>query len=85
MNIDDLQRITNKVRKNGEASVGGTLIPGLNAKAYPIFDLQSQAILAATWVTTTGRGEQTKCPIAQKLRLVCEEISRSVGGRAPSQ
>ncbi|AOF98685.1 iclR helix-turn-helix domain protein (plasmid) [Blastomonas sp. RAC04] len=85
MNIDDLQRIKNKVRKNGEASVGGTLIPGLNAKAYPIFDLQSQAILAATWVTTTGRGEQTKCPIAQKLRLVCEEISRSVGGRAPCQ
>jgi DNA-binding IclR family transcriptional regulator len=79
-----VQRVKDKVRSAGEAAVGGTLIPGLNAKAYPIFDLQGHAILSATLVTAAGRGEQVGNQSARKLRAVCEEISLSVGGNPPT-
>jgi DNA-binding IclR family transcriptional regulator len=73
-----------KVRSAGKAEVGGTLIPGLNAKAYPIFDLQGHAILSATLVMAAGRGEKAGYESARKLRGVCEEISRAVGGHPPA-
>jgi DNA-binding IclR family transcriptional regulator len=78
-----VQRVKDKVRSDGEATVGGTLIPGLNAKAFPIFDLQGHAILSATLVTATGRGEQVGNQSARKLRAVCEAISLAVGGHPP--
>jgi DNA-binding IclR family transcriptional regulator len=78
-----VQRVKDKVRSDGEATVGGTLIPGLNAKAFPIFDLQGHAILSATLVTATGRGEQVGSQSARKLRAVCEAISLAVGGHPP--
>jgi DNA-binding IclR family transcriptional regulator len=84
MDADALQRLKDKVRAEGKAEVGGTLIPGLNAKAYPIFDMQGHAILAATLVTAAGRGEQAGCQAARKLRAVCEDISGAVGGRPPA-
>jgi DNA-binding IclR family transcriptional regulator len=80
-----VERLKEKVRAEGKAAVGGTLIPGLNAKAYPIFDLQGHAILSATLVTAAGRGEQAGCQSARKLRAVCEDISRAVGGNPPSR
>jgi DNA-binding IclR family transcriptional regulator len=79
-----VMRVKDKVRKDRKATVGGTLIPGLNAVAYPIFDLQGHAILSATLITASGRGEQTKAQAESKLRAVCEDISRSVGGHAPA-
>jgi DNA-binding IclR family transcriptional regulator len=84
--LDDhaVQQLKAKVRSEGKAEVGGTLIPGLNAKAYPIFDLQGHAILSATLVTAAGRGEKAGCESARKLRSVCEEISRAVGGHPPA-
>jgi DNA-binding IclR family transcriptional regulator len=78
-----VQRLQDKVRKDGKAGVGGTLIPGLNAVAFPIFDLQGHAILSATLITVSGRGDQSKVKAESKLRAVCEEISLAVGGHAP--
>lgn len=75
-----VQRLKEKVRSDGKAVVGGTLIPGLNAEACPIFDLQGHAILCATLVTAAGRGEQAGSHSAGRLRAVCEDISRAVGG-----
>lgn len=74
-----ISRLKEKVRTEGKAHVGGTLIPGLHAKAYPIFDLQSNAILAATLVTLGGKAEQQNCQSAKRLRAVCHEISQLVG------
>jgi DNA-binding IclR family transcriptional regulator len=76
--------LKDKVRSDGEAAVGGTLIPGLNAKAYPIFDLQGHAILSATLVSAAGRGEQVGNQSARKLRAVCDAISLAVGGHPPT-
>lgn len=79
-----VQQVKDKVRKDGKAGVGGTLIPGLNAVAFPIFDLQGHAILSATLITVSGRGDQSKAQAESKLRAVCEDISRSVGGHPPA-
>jgi DNA-binding IclR family transcriptional regulator len=84
LNDHAVQQLKAKVRSEGKAEVGGTLIPGLNAKAFPIFDLQGHAILSATLVTATGRGENAGCESARKLRTVCEDISRAVGGQPPT-
>jgi DNA-binding IclR family transcriptional regulator len=85
MNGDAVQKLKERIRRDGKAEVGGTLIPGLNAKAYPIFDLQGQAILAATLVEADGRGKQTSKEFAPKLRAVCNEISLAVGGHPPKE
>jgi DNA-binding IclR family transcriptional regulator len=79
-----VQQLKDTVRAEGKAVVGGTLIPGLNAEAYPIFDLQKHAILCATLVTAAGRGDQASCQAARQLRAVCEEISQAVGGHPPA-
>jgi DNA-binding IclR family transcriptional regulator len=78
------KRLREKVRAEGKASVGGTVIPGLNATAYPILDLQGHAILAATLVTAAGRAGKDGDRLERELQAVCEEISRAVGGRSPS-
>lgn len=74
-----IDKIKEKVRAEGKAHVGGTLIPGLHAKAYPIFDLQGHAVLAATLVSLAGKGEQQSCNAARRLRAVCHEISQILG------
>jgi DNA-binding IclR family transcriptional regulator len=78
-----IQKLKDKVRSDGKAVVGGTLIPGLNAEAHPIFDLQGHAILSATLVTAAGRREPPGSQSSGKLRSVCEDISRAVGGQPP--
>jgi DNA-binding IclR family transcriptional regulator len=84
LNTAAVDAIKDRIRTDGKAEVGGTLIPGLNAKAYPIFDVQGHAVLTATLVTVSGRGEQDGCQSARQLRAVCEDISRAVGGSAPA-
>jgi DNA-binding IclR family transcriptional regulator len=74
-----VERTKAKVRTEGTAHVGGTLIPGLDAKAYPIFDLQGNAVLAATLVSLAGRADQHSSLSARRLRAVCEEISELLG------
>lgn len=85
MSGDAVAKLKARVRRDGKAEVGGTLIPGLNARAYPIFDLQGHAILAATLVEAAGRGEQTVRQSGRSLRAVCNQISLAAGGRAPSE
>jgi DNA-binding IclR family transcriptional regulator len=84
MGGDAVQKLKATVRRDGKAEVGGTFIPGLNARAYPIFDLQGHAILSATLVEAAGRGAQVGKKSAPNLRSVCEEISLAVGGHPPS-
>lgn len=82
INAEHIAALKAKVRKAGHAEVGGTLIPGLNANAYPILDLQGHAILAATLVTAAGVSKQAIASFARGLGKACEEISELVGGVA---
>ncbi|CAN5142769.1 IclR family transcriptional regulator [soil metagenome] len=80
---EQIQQLRHKVRSEGVATVGGTLIPGLNAKAFPILNLQGDAVLVATLVSTSHRSEPEFIEAGDKLRLVCNAISAIVGGRVP--
>lgn len=74
-----IEAIKASVRSEGMAHVGGTLIPGLDAKAFPIFDLQGNAILVATLISLAGSDEKRHASSEIGLRQVCEEISGMVG------
>jgi DNA-binding IclR family transcriptional regulator len=74
-----VEKIKAKVRSDGMAHVGGTLIPGLDGKAYPIFDLQGHAVFAATLVSLGGQKEQRSMEPNRSLKAVCEEISQLLG------
>jgi DNA-binding IclR family transcriptional regulator len=84
LNAADIAKIKAKVRADGKAHVGGTVIPGLNAKSYPIFDLQGNAVLAATLVSTAGRSERQSVASGRRLDAVCQEISEYLGFAKPS-
>jgi DNA-binding IclR family transcriptional regulator len=68
-----------RVRADGKAHVGGTLIPGLDAKAYPIKDLQGNAVLAATLISLHDPRVRKDSKSAQRLQAVCNEISQVLG------
>jgi DNA-binding IclR family transcriptional regulator len=76
---ESVEKIKAKVRAEGTAHVGGTLIPGLDAKAYPIFDLQGNAVLVATLLSLHDRAEHQNCRSADRLKGVCDEISQALG------
>jgi DNA-binding IclR family transcriptional regulator len=61
------------------AHVDGTLIPGLDAKAFPIFDLQGNAVLAATLLSLPNPREGGNSKSALQLQATCKEISQALG------
>ena len=76
--VDDL---ASRVRAQGCAEVGGTLIPGLNAKSFPILNLQGEALLVATIVSTARHPAKMMNKAGAELRAVCAHISSIVGGQ----
>lgn len=80
LELEKIGALRRRVQSDGAATVGGTLIPGLNAKAFPILNLQGEAILVATLVSTSDCSEQTFLKAANKLQAVCSNISAIVGG-----
>lgn len=74
-----IEKLKAKVREEGKAHVGGTLIPGLDAKAFPIFDLQGNAVLTATLISLHDPRERKDSKSAQRLKAVCNDISQVLG------
>lgn len=79
IDASDIEKLKAKVRAEGKAHVGGTLIPGLDAKAYPIFDLQGNAVLTATLISLHDPRERKDGKAAQRLAAVCQDISDTLG------
>lgn len=77
-----IDEIVAKTRREGGAHVGGTLIPGLDAKAYPIFDLQGNAVLVATLISLHDSRERKANKAALRLKAVCQDISETLGAPA---
>lgn len=75
----ELDEICRQVHAEGRAHVSGTIIPGLNATAFPVFDLQGRPILCATllWPEAFDEGVQAKA--ADELGSVCRRISNELG------
>jgi DNA-binding IclR family transcriptional regulator len=76
-----VEGIRNRVRAQGYAEVGGTVIPGLHARAYPIFDIQGEAALVATVVSTSSQSQSVGLKGGVAVRATCERISACVGGK----
>jgi DNA-binding IclR family transcriptional regulator len=82
VNVELLRR---KVRKQGFASISGTVAPGLRASAFPIFDLQGRLILTATVMMSEAFDPADDPRIREEFGQVCADISASVGGHPPPE
>jgi len=73
-------RILAEVRRDGLSAVEGTLIPGLNALAAPVFDQRGALALV---LGAVGRREtlaaRTRGPAAAALKEVATRLSRQLG------
>jgi len=72
-------QIINDIRSAGRAHVSGTVIPGLSATAFPIFDLQGRPILTATLLVPTDAQDQDLPEAIEELGMLCNQISRDLG------
>lgn len=75
----DVEALRKKVRKEGCARASGAQIPGVNAVAFPIFDLQGRVVLTATalWPDTYHVPEDDM--VEAELAERCLSISRRLG------
>jgi DNA-binding IclR family transcriptional regulator len=79
MTKGEVDSICQKVREQGAARVNGTVIPGLNGTAFPIFDLQGRAILTATALWSEAMSLEEDDQTVVQLGNLCREISLQLG------
>jgi DNA-binding IclR family transcriptional regulator len=75
-NLDDVR---DHVRAEGKAVETGTIIPGLHATAFPVFDLQGRAILAATSLVSEAAASKNSRTATAELGQICRQISLELG------
>jgi DNA-binding IclR family transcriptional regulator len=78
----DVEAIRARVRAAGSARVEGTMIPGLRATAFPIFDLQGRAILTATALFPDQAEQSREVATTEKLGELCRQLSSQLGWTA---
>jgi DNA-binding IclR family transcriptional regulator len=66
------------VRAQGKAVESGTVIPGLHATSYPIFDLQGRALLVATALSLEKSADSDAVTV-NELGELCRQISAELG------
>ncbi len=76
---DTVGTIRARVLAEGMARVEGTMIPGLRATAFPIFDLQGRAILSATALAPGASTLPDEKKTTAALGDVCRQISEQLG------
>lgn len=79
MTKGELDRLCETIRREGRAHVSGSVIPGLNATAFPIFDLQGRPILSATLLWPAALEESGQGAATEELAGLCRDISASLG------
>jgi DNA-binding IclR family transcriptional regulator len=75
----DVEALKAEVRAAGRARVEGTMIPGLRAAAFPIFDMQGRAILSATALVPGAYKADDSGAVLDKLAAACREVSERLG------
>lgn len=78
-----VDRIRTSVRAEGKAIESGSVIPGLHATAFPIFDLQGRAILVATGLVSEANAA-SRADRVSELGEICRHISAELGWVAES-
>jgi DNA-binding IclR family transcriptional regulator len=79
MTLVEVEALKAQVRADGRAYVEGTMIPGLRAAAFPIFDLQGRAILSATALVPGAFKSGDGGAALEKLADTCRTVSASLG------
>ncbi len=79
MTREDVATLCGAVRAKGCAHVEGTMIPGLRATAFPIFDLQGRTILTATALAPAQVSRRDEAAITAELGQTCRRISAQLG------
>ncbi len=75
----EVAALRSRIRNDGKASVEGTMIPGLRAVAYPIFDIQGRPILCATAISPEAFERSGVDAGLSDLEETCRAISRRLG------
>jgi DNA-binding IclR family transcriptional regulator len=75
----DVEVLKVRIRAAGRAYVEGTMIPGLRAAAFPIFDMQGRAILSATALVPGAYKADDSGAVLDKLATACREVSERLG------
>jgi DNA-binding IclR family transcriptional regulator len=73
-----IDQIRAAVRADGKAVETGTVIPGLHAAAFPIFDLQGRATLVATALLSEA-AQLSRRDAINELGALCRHISVEMG------
>lgn len=79
LNRQQLRRLCADIRAAGCAHVSGTIVPGLNATAFPIFDLQGRPTLTATLLWSDGSKNDGLENALVELAGICRQISSNLG------
>lgn len=74
--LDDLRA---RIRRDGRSVETGSVIPGLRATAFPIFDLQGRAILVATVLGLADSWNEQIARDVEHLGVLCTQISAELG------
>ncbi|MBT0667314.1 IclR family transcriptional regulator [Novosphingobium profundi] len=74
----DLTALKAQICRQGYAHVDGNMVPGLQATAYPIFDLQGRIPLTVTVLQAFRGKRKTHCAI-DELGDLCGRLSRELG------
>lgn len=80
----ELDKICAQIRIDGRAGVSGTVIPGLSAAAFPIFNLQGQPVLTATLLWPEILVDERQTAFADELADICRQISGQLGWSPPA-
>lgn len=75
----EVEALRETVRAAGFAQADGTMIPGLRATAFPIFDLQGRAILTATALAPGHVARDHETRTTRELGEICRELSLQLG------
>jgi DNA-binding IclR family transcriptional regulator len=79
----ELDALCDGVRNGGRAGVSGTMIPGLCAAAFPIFNLQGRPILSATLLWPETLADPDQAAFGDELADICRQISSQLGWSHP--
>ena len=74
-----LAEIRASMAKGMKAEEIGTVIVGLHATAFPIFDLQGRAILVATALTSADQLHSGTAGAIDEMGLLCRKMSTELG------
>jgi len=80
LSADALDAIVAQVQERSMAEETGSVIPGLHAAAFPIFDLQGRAVLVATALMAEASAGERRTAV-RELGELCHRMSAELGWR----